>query len=123
MKHEALAVGLGCVKLRIGFAGRPEDLLPLPPSAQLERMIDGMAGFVPKDSHAPLVLAALDFEHLRFLEPLEPGMSEVERNRDRGTAVRREPLVGQVEVQRKPQLAGVELGAELLDAGRERPFD
>src|SRR5262245_47998793 len=82
-------------------------------------MIDGVHGLMAQYAHAPFVLAALDFEHLRFLEPLEPRMREIERDGDRRTAVRGEPFVGEIEVQRESKTASVELGPQLIDARRQ----
>ena len=75
VEDEALAVGLGRVELRVRLTVRAEDLAPLPLQPQLEGVVDGVAGLVADDAHAPLVLPALDLEHLRFLELLEPRMS------------------------------------------------
>ena len=122
--HEALAVRLRVVELRVRLGGAAEQRAPLPPQAQLVGVVDDVAGLVAQDAHAPLVIAALDFEHLRLLEPLEPRMRQVERHRHRRRAVRREPLVGDVEVDREAQLARFELGSQLRDAAfDDRAFE
>ena len=72
-----------------------------------------------KDSQARHFVAALDFEHLRELELREPRMGEVERDRDAGHAVRREPVI------RQP-VARTELQAErfqLLGDGGNAVFE
>ena len=69
------------------------------------------------------MFAAFDLEHLGFLELLEPRVRQIERDGDRRRAVRCEPLIGQIEMQRKAQVARVELGAKLGDPIGERPFD
>ncbi len=51
-----------------------------------------MTGFVAKDLHAPFGRAALDFEHLRLLEPHQPRVCQIEGNGDARHAVGREPL-------------------------------
>ena len=79
-------------------------------------VVDGVAGLVTKDAHAPGGRAPLDFEHLRALEPGEPRMREVERDRDARHAVGREPLVRQPEVRPEPDAARFELRVELGDA-------
>ena len=60
-------------------------------------------------------IAAFDFEHLRELELREPRVREVERNRDAGHAVGREPFVREPVVRPERQPARVELGVELRD--------
>src|SRR5262249_20581430 len=119
----ALAVGLRGVELGIRLARKTEGLEPFATPLQPERMIDRVAGFVPQDAHAPFVFAAFDLEHLRFLEPLEPRVRKVERHRDWRSAGRREPLVREIEGQRKAKLARVELGAQLLNPRRQRTAD
>ena len=123
MEHEALAVGLGRVELRIRLAGRSERVLPLPAPPQSERVVDGVTGLVPEDAHAPFVLAALDLEHLGLLQRFEPRVRQIEGDGDRRCAVRREPLIRQIEVQREAQVARRDLRAKLRDPIGQRPFD
>ena len=123
MEHEALAVGLGRVELRIRLARRSERVLPLPAPPQSECVVDGVTGLVPEDAHAPFVFAALDLEHLGLLQRFEPRVRQIEGDGDRRRAVRREPLIRQVEVQREAQVARRDLRAKLRDAIGERPFD
>ena len=123
MEHEALAVGLGRVELRIGFARRSERMLPLAAPPQPERVVDGVPGLVPQDAHAPFVFAALDLEHLGLFQRFESRVRQIEGDGDRGCAVRREPLVRQIEVERKAQAARGDLRAKLRDSIGERPFD
>ena len=82
VQHEALAVRLRRVVLRILHVGRAEDLLAPPPLPQLVGVVDRVARLVAQDLQAPLGRAPFDLEHLRALELLEPGMREVERDRD-----------------------------------------
>ena len=82
-----------------------------------------MAGLVAKDPHAPLVFAPLDFEHLRFLELLEARMREIERNRNGRGAVGCEPLVGEIEMQRKAEASLAKLLAKLIDPLGQRAFN
>ena len=123
MEHEALAVGLGRVELRIRLARRAEGVLPLAAPPQPERVVDGVAGLVPEDAHAPFVFAALDLEHLGLLERFEPRVRQIEGDGDRRRAVRSEPLVRQVEVQGEAQVARRDLRAKLRDSIGEGPFD
>ena len=83
---------------------------------QLVGVVDDVAGFVAQDAHAPLVLAALDGQHLRLLEALEPRMREIEGHRHRRLAVGREPLVRQIKVKREVKTARRELALQLIDA-------
>ena len=92
-----------------------EQLLPLPPAAQVEGVVDGVPGLVPQDAHAGVVIAAFHFQHLRHLEPGESRMGEVERDGDAGNAVGGEPLVRKPEVGAKQQAAAGQLAVELLD--------
>ena len=114
--HEALAVRLRIVELRIRLRRAAKQRTPLPPQAQLVDVVDHVPGFVPENAHAPLVIAAFDLEHLRLFQPLQARMRQIEGHGHRRRAVRREPLVGNVEVDRKPQLARLELRAQLRDA-------
>ena len=98
-------------------------MLTLAPAPEPERVVDGVAGLVPQDAHAPLVVAALDLEHLRLLERFEPRVGEIEGNGDRRRPVGSEPLVRQVEVQREAQLACLDLRAQLCDTLGEGPFN
>ena len=112
MQHEALAVRLRRVVVGILHVGRAEHLLPPPPLPQLVGVVDGVPGLVAQDLHAPLGRAAFDLEHLRPLELLEPGMRQVERDRDARDAVGREPLRRQPEMRLEPaQPARVELAS------------
>ena len=105
MQHEALAVWLRRVELRIGLARRSKRVLPLTAAAQTKRVVDGMSGFVPEDAHAPLVFAAFDLEHLGFLQLLEARVGQIERDGDRRPTIRCEPFIRQIETQRKAQVA------------------
>ena len=115
VQHEALAVRPRRVELGIRLRRAAEDLAPLPAQPQPEGVVDGVARLVAQDAHAPLVFAAFDFEHLRLLELLEAGVRQVEGDRDRRCAVRREPFVGQIEMYGQTQAAGRQLAPELAD--------
>ena len=123
MQHEALAVRLRRVELGVRRRRVAEELAPLPLQAQAERVVERVSGLVPQDAHAPFVLAAFDFEHLRLLELLEARVRQVERDGDRGGPVRREPFVRQIEVNRQAQPAVGQLVPELRDAVGQRPLD
>ena len=62
------------------------------------------------------VFAALNSQHLRLLEALEPRVRQVEGHGHRHFAVGREPLVGQVEMQREVQAARREFALQLVNA-------
>ena len=78
-----------------------------------------MSRFVPEDLQAPFGRAAFDLEHLRLLEPHQPRVREVERDRDAGHAVRREPLCRQPEVRPETEAARGQLVVQLRDAWLE----
>ena len=82
MQHEALAVRLRRVELRIGLVGRAEDLLPPAPLPQLVGVVDRVAGLVPEDLHAPLRRAPFDLEHLGALELFQPRVRQIEGDGD-----------------------------------------
>ena len=113
---EALAVRARRVKLGIRLRRAAENLAALAAQPQLVGVVDDVTGFVAQDAHAPLVFAALDRQHLGFLEAFEPRMREVERHRHRRLAVGREPFVRQVKVERKGESAPLEFRLELRDA-------
>jgi hypothetical protein len=123
MQHEALAVRLGGVELGIGLRRHPEYLAPLPAEPQLEGIVEGVGGLVAENPHAPLELTAFHFEHLRFLQLGQPGVREVERDGHGGGAVGREPLVRQIEVQRKAKAARPQLVEKLPDAPGQLALD
>ena len=123
MEDEALAVRPRRVELRIRHTGRAEHLAPLASQAQAERVVDRVPRLVPEDAHAPFVFAAFHLEHLRVLELFEARMRQIEGNGDGRGAVRREPLVRQIEVQRKGEPAGLELLAQQGDPAGQRAFD
>ena len=64
-------------------------------------------------------VAALDLEHLRELQLLQPRVREVERDRDAGDAVGREPLVGQPEMRAERQISRGQLGVKLVGPCRQ----
>src|SRR3954449_12403819 len=109
MQDEALAVRLRRVIVRILHVGGTEQLLTPAPLAKLVGVVDGVAGLVPKNLHAPGLVAPFDFEHLRSLEFLESRMREVERNRDAGDAIRGKPFGRQPEVRLKGEPPRIDL--------------
>ena len=96
-----------------------EQLAPLPLAPQVKRVVDGVAGLVPQDAHARVVVAALHFEHLRELQLGQSRMREIERDGDAGNAVGREPLVREPEVRAEQQAAAGQFAVQLLDSQRE----
>ena len=75
-----------------------------------------MAGLVPEDLHAPFRRAALDFQHLRLLEPHQSRVRKIERNGDAGHAVGREPFGRDPGVRSERQAARGQLAVERRDA-------
>src|SRR3954451_10996925 len=116
MQHEALAVRLRRVIVRILHVGRTKQLLAPPPLAKLVGVIDGVARLVPKDLHAPGLVAPFDFEHLRSLQFLQAWMREVEGDRDAGNAVWGKPFGRQPEVRLKGESPRIDLALQLGDA-------
>ena len=94
---------VGIVELRIRLVGAAEERPPVLPQTQPVGVVDDMPGLVAQNAHAPVVLAALDFQHLRLLEPLEPRVRHVERHRHGRGAVGGEPFVRDIEMNREPQ--------------------
>jgi hypothetical protein len=88
--------------LWVGLRRVAEQLLASPPAAQAVGVLDGVAGLVAQDAHAPLGRAALDLAHLAALELRQPRVGEIERNGDARHAVGRVPFVGQPEVRAEP---------------------
>ena len=123
MKYETLAVGLRRVELGIGFGWQTEDLPALSAEPESERVVDGVAGLVAQDTHAPFVLSALDFEHLGFFQLRQARVGEVEGDGNRRRAVGGEPFIREIEVERELKTALLELAAELRDAVRKRTLD
>ncbi len=74
-----------------------------------------MAGLVSQNLHAPLVRAALHFEHLRFLEFHQSGMREVEGDRHTRDAIGREPFGREPEVRPEGQTAAGQFVGECRD--------
>src|SRR5689334_10036981 len=69
---------------------------------------------MPQDAHAPFVLAPFNLQHLRLFELGQPRVCQVERNRDRRRAIRREPLVRQIKMHGSNQSCRTQFGAELF---------
>ena len=113
VEHEALAVRPGRVVLGVGIGRAAEQLLSAPAPPQAIGVLDGVTGLVAQDPEAPLPGPALYLEHLALLQPGEPRMGEIERNRHPGHAVRAEPLVGQPVVRAEAQAPCLQLAEEL----------
>ena len=122
--HEALAVGPRIVELRVRLLRAAEQPAALLAQPQLECVVDHVAGLVAQDAHAPFVLAAFHRQHLRFLEPFQARVRQIKGHRHRGLAIRREPLIRQVEVQREVEAAIRQLFTQLRNAGfHHRPLE
>ena len=98
VEHEALAVRLRRVVLRVRLRRLAEELLAPAAPPQAIRVLDGVAGLVAQDAHAPGRRAAFDLAHLAALELRQARVREVEGDGDAGHAVGRVPLVRQPEV-------------------------
>src|SRR5688500_12273334 len=123
MEDVALAVRLRGIELWIRARRQTENLAARAAQAELVGVVDGVARLMAQDAHAPFMLAAFDLEHLRFLQPLEPGMRQVEGDGDSRGTVRGEPLLRDVKMQREAKAAVVELGPKLSDTIGEGAFD
>ena len=120
VQDEAAAVRLRRVELRVVDRRGPEQRLAAPAAAQHVGVVDRVTELVTQDAHAPRRRAPLDFEHLLALEPGEPRVRQVERNRDAGHAVGREPLVRQPEMRAEDHAALGQLRLEVADALLQR---
>src|SRR5262249_2583247 len=120
MEHEALAVWLWRVVLGIRRRGLAKELQPLASSLQAKRVVERVSRFVAQDLHAPLVVAALHFEHLALFELFEPRVRQIERNGDAPNAVRGKPFVREPEMRTEHELSLRELVVQLVDARFER---
>ena len=69
---------------------------------------------------ARLRIAALDLQHLRQLQLLQPRMRQIERDGNAGYVVGREPLVREPVMRPEHQRSRFELGVDLRDALLER---
>src|SRR6185295_20078846 len=98
VKHEALAVGLRSIVLGVRNRGFAERLPPLAAATKTVRIVDGVAGLMPQNPHAPLWIAPFHLEHLSQLQPSEPWMREIERDRHPGDPIGCKPLVRQPEM-------------------------
>ncbi len=116
MTHKALAVWLGRIVVGIRFGAFSEELAAMPPPPQPEGVLDGMARLVPHDAHAPVRIAAFDFQHLVQFELGEAGMSEIEGDGDAGYVIRTEPFIGQPKMGMKAKAARIEFLVQLGDA-------
>jgi hypothetical protein len=96
-----------------GFA---KNLLTPWTATDCEGILDGVTGFVPKDAHAPVRIAAFDFEHLIQLKFGETRVREIKRNGNAGDTIGGEPFIRKPEVRSKTQPSFIELSMELRDA-------
>jgi hypothetical protein len=75
-----------------------------------------VSGFVPENHQARFAIAALDLQHLCGLEPGQPRVRQVERDRDARHVIGGEPFVREPIVGPEGQPARLELDADLGDA-------
>ena len=77
-------------------------------------------------SHYPRELftrTAFDIEHLTAFQPNETRMCEIERDREAGHALRREPLLGKPDVRAQAESTALERLVERIDSRlKPRPF-
>ena len=78
-----------------GREALPNVRAPLLAPAQPISVVERVADLVSQDARQPVRVAALDLAHEAPLQPLQARMRHVERHRDAGYAVRREPFLGQ----------------------------
>src|SRR6185437_12434362 len=108
----AAAPGAGLVSRRILKGGRTEDFAPALAPAQPVSVVECVSCLVAQNAHEPACIAAFDLAHDAALEALEARMRKVERYRDAGDAVRREPLFRQPHVRLEVESSGLELRVE-----------
>jgi hypothetical protein len=82
---------------------------------QTERVLNGMAGFVSKQSYAFGLGSPLDLENLGAFEPLQSGVGKVERDRDPRNAIGRKPFFREPAVGSDAQISRLEFEIEPLD--------
>ena len=88
---------------------------PLLATMQAEGVLNRVARFVAEQPQAIGPVATLDLEDLRALEALEPGVREIEGDRDAWDAVGREPFLGEPAVGAHAQISRPEFLVESLD--------
>ena len=82
---------------------------------KLERVVDGMAGFMPQNPHAFAFASAFDFQHLRPFESHKPGMGKIERYRKPAYAVGRKPFFRKPDMRFEPQRSSFKFPMQLFD--------
>jgi len=97
-----------------------EDFAPVRAPSQSIGIVDRVAGLVAQDAHAPFVAAVFALAHDLALQPGEPWMREVERNREARDAVRAEPLRRQPDVRPEADAAALQLTPQPLDIGPDQ---
>src|SRR5512135_2822782 len=86
------------------------------PSPQSEGVLDGMAGLMSQDAHAPFWIAPFHFQHLGQFELGEPGVGQIKRNRDAWHIIRTEPFIRQPKMGMKVKTAAIQFMVKLRDA-------
>ena len=113
--HEPPAAGPRTIGVRIRERRRSEHLAPTAAAAHPIGRVDGVPRFVAQDAHQPVAIAALDLAHEAPFDARKALMRQVERHRDAGDAVRREPLLCEPAVGPKADTAGGELVVQPSD--------
>lgn len=116
MHDKAFAVRFKRIVIGVRDRRFAEELLTPWTAAGREGILDGMTRFVPKDAHAPVRIAALDFEHLIQLKFRQTRVREIKRDGNAGDTIGGEPFIREPEVRSKAQPAFIELSMELRDA-------
>src|SRR5712671_679697 len=105
MQNEVAARRVRTVLFRIGTRSTPKSFAPFLAQPHSISGVDSMTGLVAQNAHQPIRVPALHFLQHLALEPREPRMRKIKRNRKTGNAVRREPFVGKPRVRTKFQSA------------------
>src|SRR5262249_30494563 len=92
IEYVIAAPRLWLIPFRVGDSIRPEDIGPAWLRMKLERVIDGVARFVPQNSHAFAFAGPLDFQHLSPFKFDKTGVREIKRYRKAGYSIGRKPF-------------------------------
>jgi hypothetical protein len=82
---------------------------------KLERVVDGMTGFMPQNPQAFGFAGPFDFQHLRPFEFHKAGVGKIERYRKPAYAVGRKPFFRKPDMRFEPQRSCFQLPMQLLN--------
>jgi hypothetical protein len=91
---------------------------------ETKRIVNGVSGLVPQDSHTFAFAAAFHLDHLCALQLDQPRVGQIERNGEPPDAIGRKPFFRKPDMRPEVQGSSVDFAIELLNPlFQARAFD